>query len=332
MDTRISKNNQQKKLRKYVKRFILVVLIFIIAVIGYSFFQYEQGVKQAAPSPKLETKYEFKPPPPEAFEGTALEGTFNVLLLGIDSLNEKQASRTDSIMLGQFNTKTNAIRLVSIMRDTYVEIPDHGKHKINAAFSLGGPELLRKTIKQNFDIDVSYYALVDFKGFEKIVDTLSPSGIEIEVEKKMSKNIGVTLQPGIQKLHGKELLGYARFRHDARGDFARVERQQKVIKAVKNEFISVNGISKLPKVIGTVQPYIDTNMKTLMAIGIAKDIVLNKSDINTLVIPIKDSFTETRAENAGQVLVPDIEKNKKALNDFLIEDSAATYNGVIQKN
>ncbi|WP_108670459.1 LCP family protein [Peribacillus acanthi] len=325
MDTRVGKKQQRKKIRKYVKRFLLVLLLFIVAGVGFSFYQYDQGVKQAAPSQVFETKYEFKPPPPETFEGTPLEGTYNILLLGIDSLNEKQTSRSDSIMLGQFNTKTEALKLVSIMRDTYVKIPDQGKNKINAAFSLGGPELLRKTIKENFGIDVSYYALVDFKGFEKIVDTLTPSGIEIDVEKKMSKNIGVTLQPGLQKLHGKELLGYARFRYDARGDFARVERQQKVMNALKDELISLNGISKLPKIIGTVQPYIDTNMEPMMAIGIVKDIVLNKSEITTMIIPIKGSFSETRVKHAGQVLIPDLEMNKKALIDFL--DIASTKNG-----
>ncbi|MCB6745847.1 LCP family protein, partial [Anaerostipes hadrus] len=87
-----------------------------------------------------------------------------------------------------------------IMRDIYAEILGYRNYKINTAYYLGnlknqkkGVELLRQTLKTNFDIDVQYYALVDFQGFVKIVDTLAPQGIEMNVEHKMSENIGLTL-------------------------------------------------------------------------------------------------------------------------------------------
>ena len=92
------------------------------------------------------------------------------------------------------------------MRDSYVHIPDHGHNKINHAFFLGGPELLRQTIQTNFGIDIEYYAIVDFQGFIQAVDTIAPDGIEIEVEKYMDYRIDVVLHPGLQKLNGKELL------------------------------------------------------------------------------------------------------------------------------
>ncbi len=286
-----------------------MLVILFIAVAGYAAIQYYMGIQQAEPSKEMEADYEFNAEEP-------VEGKYNVLLLGVDAREGENSSRTDTIMIAQYDTDTNQAKLVSIMRDSYVEIPGYKDNKINAAFFHGGPELLRQTIKENFDIDIHYYALVDFKGFEQIVDTVAPDGIEMNVEKRMSTNIGVTLEPGVQKLNGKELLGYARFRHDARGDFARVERQQEVVSKVKDEFTSLYGISKLPKVIGTIQPYIDTNMKTLTAVGLAKDIITNKGDIETLKIPVEGGFTET-SNSAGSILQLDFEKNTQALQDFL---------------
>ncbi|WP_419883007.1 LCP family protein [Peribacillus sp. B-H-3] len=326
METRTGRKQQKKKKKSVLKGILTFIFLIFLAAGGYAGFQYYEGLKQAKPAAQLEKHYD------DFQAADQIEGIQNVLLLGIDARKKGEISRTDSIMVGQYDTDTEQLKLVSIMRDNYVDIPGHGKNKINAAFSFGGPELLRKTIEQNFGIDVNYYALVDFKGFEKIVDALSPEGVQIDVEKAMSKNIGVNLKQGVQKLHGKELLGYARFRHDARGDFGRVERQQKVIGALKEKFLSVSGVVKLPKMVGTIQPYIDTNMKTLTAIGIAKDIIINKSDIQTMVIPVKDGFKETRYPNAGQVLEPDLAKNKEALQEFLVNGNQETEYGLSSSN
>ncbi|WP_257351883.1 LCP family protein [Pseudalkalibacillus decolorationis] len=313
MASRIDRRQKKSGKRKFLKRSLLIISVLFLSLVGYVVWQYFSGLNQASPSKALETDYEFNAPEQK------VEGVYNVLLLGVDARQEDQRSRTDTIMIAQYDTDKEEAKLVSIMRDSYVEIPGYGMNKINAAFFHGGPELLRKTIKENFGVDIHYYAIVDFKGFEEIVDTIAPDGIEIDVEKRMSHNIGVVLEPGLQKLNGEELLGYARFRHDARGDYARVERQQKVISKVKEEFTSLYGVSKLPKVIGTVQPYIDTNMKTLTAIGIAKDIMLNNGNIETMKIPVENGFTEANLPSAGSILQLDFEENSQALQEFLGE-------------
>ncbi|WP_349408560.1 LCP family protein [Pseudalkalibacillus sp. SCS-8] len=319
MASRIDRKKEKKK-GKFFKRALLLFMILFIAVAGYAAIQYYLGLQQAQPTKEMESNYEFNAPEQK------VKGKYNILLLGVDARKEDQQSRTDTIMIAQYDTESDKAKLVSLMRDSYVEIPGYPKNKINAAFFHGGPELLRQTIKENFDIDIHYYAIVDFKGFEQIIDTIAPDGIEINVEKRMSENIDVTLEPGLQKLNGKELLGYARFRHDLRGDFTRVERQQKVIAKVKEEFTSLYGISKLPKVMGTIQPYIDTNMKMFTAIGLAKNVMTNKSEIETMKIPIKDSFREPTYSGVGQVLDMDIEQNKQALKDFLgLGDGTSTY-------
>lgn len=319
--------NRYKKIKKKRKGKLKRILFFsstmLFALFGYMILQYYQGIKEAGGSDITNNEA-------AEFNGAKKLDKVNVLLLGVDSRGEEK-SRTDTIMIAQYDPKKDEAKMISIMRDIYAEIPGYNNYKINTAFFLGGPELLRQTIKQNFDIDIHYYALVDFKGFEKVVDTIAVDGVEINVEKRMSEKIGVVLEPGLQKLNGEELLGYARFRQDAEGDFGRVKRQQEVINALKNEMTSVNGVTKLPKVLGTVQPYIETNLKGIDLLDLSKDFLLNPPDhVETLRIPIDDSYTNESYSHAGSVLEIDFEQNKAAINQFL--NGEVTKSGVDSKS
>ena len=121
------------------------------------------------------------------------DGKITVLMLGADQANGGK-SRTDSIMVVQYDYIKKKMKMMSIMRDIYAEIPGYDKYKINAAYSLGGPELLRQTLNKNLGINPEYYAVIDFTGFEKMIDELEPNGVPIDVEKDMSENIGVSLK------------------------------------------------------------------------------------------------------------------------------------------
>ena len=253
----------------------------------------------------------------DEFEGADPQfGEINVLLLGSDSRGDEDA-RADTLMIAHYNQTTHQMKLVSIMRDTYVDIPDYGYHKMNAAFSIGGPELVRKTIKENFDVDIHSYAIVDFKGFSKIVDVIAPDGIEVDIPYAMSHGIGMTLQPGNQVLNGEQLLGYVRFRHDRHNDFGRVERQQEALSKLKDQAVSIHSLMNLPKLLGVVEPYINTNVDKRTILTIGKGLLIGKTEeIETLRIPVENSFEEKRVA-AGAVLSIDFEKNKQALQQFL---------------
>ncbi|WP_286231227.1 LCP family protein [Neobacillus mesonae] len=307
-----SERHKGKKKRRW-RSILLVFLLLVCAGIGYSYFQYKQGVNQS-----LKKMDQNPSKVVYSFEGQKDQyGDTNILMLGSDARG-KEKSRSDTIMIAHFNEDKGTFKLTSIMRDSYLEIPGHGKHKINAAFALGGPELMRQTIKQNLDIDLQYYAIVDFQGFVQLIDEAFPNGVEIDVEKEMKKNIGVKLEPGLQRLNGKQLLGYVRFRHDAMSDFGRVERQQKTIKAIKEQLSGLQTIAKLPKLIGVVSPYVNTNMKTSDVLFMAKDFLSEKrGTIDTFRIPVENSFTEPRVQGEGLVLDIDVEKNKEALHQFI---------------
>ncbi|WP_042455186.1 LCP family protein [Neobacillus dielmonensis] len=306
--------HRNKKKRIWASILILFLLL-IGAGIGYSYYQYNQGVNQSLKKlnkDDTDTKVNYN------FEGQKDQyGDTNILLLGSDARGD-EASRADTIMIAHYNEDKGTFKLTSIMRDSYVQIPGYGKHKINSAFARGGPELMRQTIKQNFDIDLQYYAIVDFQGFVQLIDEAFPNGVEIDVEKKMTAYVDVPLQPGLQRLNGEEMLSYVRFRHDAVGDFGRVERQQKAVKAIGDQLASIQTVAKLPKLVGVVTPYINTNMDTSDMLFMAKDFFNDeRGNVDTLRIPIDNSFTEKRVAKDGAVLDINLQKNKDALHEFI---------------
>ncbi|MBA4535708.1 LCP family protein [Bacillus aquiflavi] len=303
---RVERHKRKKRFRKV----FAILFILLLSVVGYIYIQYRSGI---AESLKLtdSNQQEFE------FNGKKDQyGGINILLLGSDTY-EKERSRADTIMIVHYNKDKGTYKITSIMRDTYVEIPGHGKNKINAALALGGPELMRKTIKNNFNLDIQHYAMVNFEGFVHVVDELFPDGVKVNVEKKIVESPEMTIEPGIQKLDGKHLLAYVRFRRDAEGDFGRVKRQQEVIKTIANEMTSIHGVTKMPKLVGMITPFINTNLNTGNMIFIGKDYFLNKDQqIESFRIPVDGTYTDKRV-SAGAVLDIDLNKNKEALHEFI---------------
>jgi LCP family protein required for cell wall assembly len=296
---------------KWKRVFLFLFLFMIIGIGAYSAYEYTQGVMLGKDG-NSNTKKAY------AFNGEEVKfGKINVLLLGSDTRGEEH-SRTDSIMIAHYDQNTHKAKLISIMRDTFVDIPGHGKEKINAAYAFGGPELLRKTIKENFNLDVNYYAVVDFKGFSKIADIVAPDGINVDVPQEMSYGIDTTIEPGKQVLHGDKLLGYVRFRHDSLSDFGRVQRQQEVVGKLKDEALSVGTLVKLPKIMGVVGSYVDTNLDNSTIFSLGKDVITNQSgDIKTMRIPMDGSFRNETLDGIGAVLRVNLDENQAAIKKFL---------------
>jgi polyisoprenyl-teichoic acid--peptidoglycan teichoic acid transferase len=309
----------------------LYIAILFFTLLTACNIQYSDGGSKDENIPNLlqniEKKHDEKEKLP--FNGVKdTKGKVNILIVGIDSRGNEQ-SRSDAIMIAQYNPKNKRAKLVSIMRDSYVEIPNYSKqfHKINTAYYLGGPELLRQTIKKNFGIDVEHFVAIDFKGFVKVVDLVAPHGIEVNVKDAIIKDMGLNLQPGVQRLHGKDLLAYARFRHDGESDFGRVKRQQEVLTSLKDEFVhrlgSVDGVFKLPSVGEELLGYVDTDMSMKSLISLGGNLLLNQVEhIDTMRIPLNSAYKNAKSSHAGSILELDFLKNKEALKEFLIDEPA----------
>ncbi|SFJ65489.1 transcriptional attenuator, LytR family [Halobacillus dabanensis] len=319
---------KRNKRRRKRKAFIGLYALIFLLVIGYSGYEYLAGKQQsmsqqASAAESLPSEETNGSPYKDDFKGIDNnDGKMMMLLLGIDQRGSEIA-RTDTIMLAEYDPSNQSAKLVSLMRDMYIDIPGHGYNKLNASFALGGPELLRETIEKNFGIEAEYYSIVDFNGFTQIVDTLSPDGIQVEVEKDMHYGSGdgsttIDLKEGTQSLNGEDLLGYVRYRSDARGDFARVERQQKVIDLLKDELLSFQGVLKAPRLIGNLQPYVDTNIEGGKVLQLGKDLLLNPvENVDMMSVPTTDNvWDERKAYPVGLVLNHDEEETKKTLHQF----------------
>lgn len=193
----------------------------------------------------------------------------NVLLLGGDSRGMKQneAPRSDSLIVASIDPITKKAHLFSIMRDTYVKIPGYGEDRINAAYAYGGANLTMKTVSDLLGIPIQYYVYTDFKGFIALVDAID--GIDIDVEKNMKYSdaedgheYDINLKKGMQHLDGKMALQYVRFRHDALSDFARTERQRNFVQVVLKKMQSTSSLLKIPRILSSIDPYIQTNLST----------------------------------------------------------------------
>ncbi|HAR6299478.1 TPA: LCP family protein [Staphylococcus pseudintermedius] len=314
---RSTSNSSEKTLKRRKKRkirklpFVILALILIILVsVVYAVSSYKNGLEVA--------KDKHQAPKIHKFNGASKnDGKAAVLILGADR-EDGGVSRTDSIMVAQYDYIKKDMKIVSVMRDIYADIPGYNSYKINAAYSLGGPELLRQTLKSNLGIDPEYYATLDFKGFEAMIDELAPKGIPINVEKDMSEKIGVSLKKGNHRLNGKELLGYARFRNDPEGDFGRVRRQQQVMTALKQQLVQPSSIFKAPKLAGIMRGYVSTDMpdSTIYQTGFSF-IVRGDKDIKTLSVPVKGSYENITTNDGGSALGIDKAENKKRIKAFL---------------
>lgn len=304
------RSQRKKKLR--IGRVIFSFLLLSVIILStYILIQYQMG-KSAAEGNTIN---------PGLFEGDGIDpnhpSTENFLLLGIDD-DGGEKSRTDTMMVLSWNKSEGQMRVVSLMRDIYAEIPGYKSYKLNTAYYLGGVQTAKDTISGMFGIPIHHYAIVDFENFESVVDLAFPSGVEIDVKKEMSKRIGVTLTPGTQRLNGQELLGYARFRADDEGDFGRVRRQQEVITALKQEVMNPAVMMKLPKVLGSISHYIETDLTEKDGIMRLMPLLFSGGiEIDTMTIPVEGSYSFTSYQHAGSVIEIDLEQNREAIHEFL---------------
>ncbi|MGG3284268.1 LCP family protein [Paenibacillus solani] len=259
--------------KKTKKMIIWIVSIILAAVIGYgiyygvSFYDSLQGLQksgEASPFKEIE-KVDAKVPAPPEWEGTEM---VNILIMGVDArgFEEGEIPRSDSMLVASIDPVKKKMYLFSILRDTYVEIPGQkSRNRINTAIT-HGPNTAMKAVGDLLGMPIQYYVYTDFQGFMKLVDSVG--GVDFYVEKDMSysskadKNeYDIDLKQGMQHLDGNSALQYVRFRYDAMGDFTRTERQRELLKAVAKKMQTTTSIMKLPDILKSVSPYIDTNLE-----------------------------------------------------------------------
>ena len=255
------KNKKSKRKNIFLKWIVLPLLIIIISTVSYSTFLYS----------KAQTAMNLSYKPLErnsSIRETAVnptEDNISILFIGVDDSEErkyKSSARSDALILATFNVDNKSVKLLSIPRDSYVNIPGKGKDKITHAHSYGGPATTIKTVENLLEVPVDFYVKMNFNAFVDIIDSLG--GINFDVpyaidESNSAENKRIRLQPGLQKLNGEQALAVARTRKQD-SDIMRGKRQMEIIQAVINKVGSAGSISKYDDVIEAVGKNMTTDL------------------------------------------------------------------------
>ncbi|WP_270617216.1 LCP family protein [Streptococcus salivarius] len=343
--TRPKKKRKLKKVVKLVLRCLSLGIVFLVLAMAYQFYK---GTDLSAAGNNGKT---YQPALVETFNGKDTKDGVNILILGSDQRvsQESTDARTDSIMVLNVGNKEGKIKMVSFMRDTLVNIKgasetDYSQDlKLNTAFNIGeqnnhqGAELMRETLKRNFDIDIKYYAMVDFETFATGVDTLFPDGVEINAkfatidgkkvssvqvpdDLRMDKDGNVpnqTIKVGKQQMDGRTLLNYARFRKDDEGDYGRTKRQQQVMQAVMKQVKNPLSLFKGPEALGKVYSLTSTNMSMtdMLDLGLSNAGSFKKG-INSQTIPSDGDWIDSYDLYGGQGIEIDVDSYQDKLKEL----------------
>jgi LCP family protein required for cell wall assembly len=280
--------------------FIFFFIIFLIAAIFIIFYL------QKTPATDTNSTLDL------SIDNTYKDNSDDYLFLGIDEREnqDKFQGRTDTILL--YHAGSNGIDgLISIPRDTKVELKDHGTNKINAAYEFGGPEMINEEIYKLTDIGIDKIMIVNFAGFINIIDALG--GVSITITEPLHDDkSGSNFDPGTYNFTGEQALAFARNRATAQGDFDRMDRQKYLLSEVFKQKANFSIIPKVPAIIGILREETRSNFSTWDYLKIGFRLIKNKNNIKLLTLP-----GESRTIDKISYVIVDDKEAKSYLHDNL---------------
>ena len=321
--SRKSKKNKKAKMITFaVEALILVVLLVVLYVLNrterLSKVTYDDKVVEQSVNELTEETLE------------TMDQYTNIALFGLDTRQAGslgKGNRSDTIMVASINNKTKDVKIVSVYRDSYLNLANDKYRKCNEAYSIGGPEQAVAMLNMNLDLNIDRYMSVDFLAVSEVVDLLG--GIEIDVDeyeiehlnnytvetsKVTGKSTTKLKSTGLQTLDGVQATSYCRIRYTKGDDFKRTERQREVLETIAQKAKTMSA-TKLDEIIKAVFPMCATNMTVDELLAIAKD-GLSYNIVDTTGFPF-DVQTGS-VGSAGSCVIPvDMEKNVSQLHKYL---------------
>ena len=252
-----------------------------------------------------------------------LPKNMNVLVMGLDIAYDKtrhvaisELGHTDTMVLVNINTSSFKVNMLSIPRDTLVEIPGYGWQKINAAYFLGGPALAKETVEKFLGVPVQHYVTLNPKGLIKVIDLMG--GVRVYVDKDMYYvdnwgGLKINLKKGWQSLNGEQATGFIRFRQDPLGDVNRVQRQQDFMQTVIKQLATPAMLAKAPWILAIATENIKTDLSLkdiLTCLNFSRG--LRKDDLNMTIVP--GSFAV--GDLGASIWAPDQEALRDIVNKY----------------
>lgn len=293
----------------------LLILAVFLATVGASYYIFHGLFESAHPGVADATAEISNEKEPE-------NKTINFLLLGVDE-RSGDVGRSDTIMMLSANLATKRIGLVSVPRDSRVDMIKYGSTKVNHAYAYGGITLAKQTIEKLLNVKADHYFVINFSAFKKIIDLLG--GVDLDVEKDMyyrddydgENGLVIDLQKGQQHLDAEKAIEYVRYR-DEEGDIGRVKRQQKFLNAVLAKFTSPSTILKIPSIIKEVRNSIQTDMSFADMVEYLS-FLKNGTDYKTTAFMVPGSPQMIDDLSYWIVNYPKLYDELQAMNNFILD-------------
>src|SRR5215218_3359503 len=265
----------------------------------------DSGRVEASPSDWVERMFGGQP--------GLTDGPLNVLVLGVDTRpdSEEMGSRTDTIMLVQVVPKTGDVKLLSVPRDLLVEVEPGERGKINAAYNYGGVDETIDALENYSGVPVDHYAVVDFEGFERVIDAMGGVRFELKEGEFTEK---WRMGQDVQRLNGHKALIFARYRGTPGADLDRMKRQRELVGALRSEGLRWHTVKTLPQIMEVMDENIRTDLDVDGAITLGQ-ILIRKGRHAEMTSQQLQGTPET-LPNGEQVLIPDEDANQAILDEF----------------
>ena len=321
------KNNGRikRKKRKGFKIFIIIVLIILFIILGVAIGGYWYVTDKLGKMQQVTINEEELNINSEVEEN--LSEFRNIAIFAVDSRDSNlgKGNRSDGIIIASINNKTKEVKLLSVYRDTYVQIEGQGLDKITHAYSYGEAPLAINTLNTNLDLNIKEFVTVNFDSVAEAVNALGGVDIEITTEELKyindyidgtSQNTGISskriTKAGKQKLDGVQAVAYSRIRYTSGGDYKRSERMRTVIMAMVDK-IKTKSIGEINNLLDTILPKVYTNISAGSIIAMAPD-VLNYKITESIGWPYK---TQGITLNSWYGVPVTLESNVKKLHQEL---------------
>ncbi|GAA1545594.1 LCP family protein [Brevibacterium picturae] len=318
---------RRKKKKVWRKVLVILLVIVILGVLGVGIYLWNIGRTFDNNANQLTDEQIFGTQRPDDRKE---EGGTNILLLGSDEpmdevdVNDSRGLRSDTIMVMHLPESGSKVQIMSIPRDSWVDIEGHGKAKINSALSYGGLPLAVSTVSDFIGTDLDHVAIIDFQGFKALTNSLG--GVTVNSEQSFEKN-GYTFEKGENLLNGDEALTFVRERKSFKdGDFQRARNQQAFIRGLTNEIISADTLSNPVKIQNMVEEfspymYVDSGLDAQYISATAFDMRdVRPGDIEFFTSPTAGVGTSANGQSIVNVDEEELDKVQDAFqNDTLDE-------------
>lgn len=255
---RVKKKRKKSSRAKKVVIGVLIALVLVMAAAAVALGLYVSSVNKAMSFEEQEQLDRLQ----DALAAQEEDEPFYMLLLGSDAREGDTASRSDVIILTRVDAATGTVTMVSVPRDTMVELEGHGRQKINAAYAFDGAAGAVKAVSDFAGVPISHYAEIHFDELESLVDQLGGVWVDVPVtnDQTGSSNTGITLNAGEQLLNGEQALAFARERYGyLRGDFQRADNQRILAEAIMKQVLELPAL-ELPSTIQSLAQCISTDL------------------------------------------------------------------------